>query len=94
MECRRLNDQLDYTLTGDIFKPGYECTPSKGLICVNAEQPAGRTCDDYEVRFFCVQGKLTQHTFIFILKYPHMYRGVPRVRGRPYRLHKKDPFYM
>ena len=56
-ECRRVSDQLDYSLTGEIFEPGYECTPDKGLVCVNATQPDG-VCNDYEVRFFC-EGKLT-----------------------------------
>ena len=51
-----MGDHLDYTLTGDIFKPGYECTLDKGLSCTNNQQPAGESCDDYEVRFVC-EGK-------------------------------------
>lgn len=38
-------------LTGDVL--GYDCEPRKGLACVNSQQPAGKTCEDYRVRFLC-----------------------------------------
>ena len=58
IECRRVSDHLDYSLTGEVFEPGGECTVERGLACHNKHQPDNR-CDDYEVRFFCeLQGKM------------------------------------
>lgn len=52
IECRRRSDQADWRETGEIV----HCEASKGLACVNAEQPKGKTCSDYEVRFICPVG--------------------------------------
>jgi hypothetical protein len=47
VECRRISDQADWTQTGEFAT----CTTA-GFECLNANQP-DRSCDDYEVRFFC-----------------------------------------
>ena len=48
VECRR-KDGTPWQLTGDV----YRCEPRLGGVCRNADQPDGRQCGDYEVRFCC-----------------------------------------
>jgi hypothetical protein len=31
----------------------YTCDVTRGGVCVNADQPDGVDCDDYQVRFIC-----------------------------------------
>ena len=53
IECRRVEDHVPANQTGQILV----CSPSVGLICINADQPdcgpGEKCCDDYEVRFLC-----------------------------------------
>ncbi len=49
IECRIAGGGVDWSETGEV----YSCSPSRGGVCVNAKQPGGTQCSDYEVRFFC-----------------------------------------
>lgn len=49
IECRRKKDQVPWQNTGEV----YQCDWGTGGVCVNAKQPAGGMCSDYEVRFCC-----------------------------------------
>ncbi|HSU82422.1 MAG TPA: hypothetical protein VLR69_08370, partial [Thermoanaerobaculia bacterium] len=31
----------------------YSCNPAQGGVCINSQQPPGKECEDYEVRFLC-----------------------------------------
>lgn len=46
-QCRRISDQLDSTLTGEVVRCDLD-----GAECINSKQTDLR-CDDYEVRFAC-----------------------------------------
>lgn len=48
IECETV-DGIDWHRTGEVVT----CSDSTGLVCLNANQPAGVTCSDYRVRFRC-----------------------------------------
>ncbi len=48
IECRTV-DGVDWKQAGQKYK----CSLTRGGICVNAKQPAGEQCLNYEVRFLC-----------------------------------------
>ena len=35
-----------------------DCDPRKGLACINSQQPGGKRCADYRVRFLCPAGTI------------------------------------
>ncbi|XP_013379016.1 uncharacterized protein LOC106150643 [Lingula anatina] len=51
-ECRRRVDYMDSTETGQYF--AIPCS-SQGLLCIDDHNllTINKTCDDYEVRFYC-----------------------------------------
>lgn len=49
-QARRKSDGAPAGQTGQVLRAN---DGSKGLVCVNADQPAGGRCDDYEVRLCC-----------------------------------------
>ncbi|XP_013416351.1 mucin-5AC isoform X3 [Lingula anatina] len=51
IQCREKSTEQPWDQTGQVFKN--KCTPSEGLVCVNADQASGQSCKDYEVRFLC-----------------------------------------
>ena len=48
IECRTTGGR-DWTTTGQ----AYTCDKATGGYCVNRQQPFGKPCQDYEVRFLC-----------------------------------------
>ncbi|XP_013399109.1 mucin-5AC-like [Lingula anatina] len=51
IECRVKGTNQPWDQAGQVIRT--KCTPSEGFVCVNADQPSGETCKDYEVRFIC-----------------------------------------
>jgi hypothetical protein len=51
IQCRRRSDKADWTATDRKML----CSPTQGAICLNADQGPGRSCDDFEVRFYCAE---------------------------------------
>ncbi|XP_042143020.1 hemocytin [Ixodes scapularis] len=50
MECREADSQVSWDQSGLV---GVQCDLTTGLVCRNKGQPKGRSCADFEVRFFC-----------------------------------------
>ncbi|EEC02351.1 hemolectin, putative, partial [Ixodes scapularis] len=56
MECREADSQVPWDQSGLV---GVQCDLTTGLVCRNKGQPKGRSCADFEVRFFCDCGAET-----------------------------------
>ncbi|KAL3219652.1 hypothetical protein MRX96_030206 [Rhipicephalus microplus] len=50
IECRETGTRVPWNLLGMI---GVRCDLSSGLLCRSSAQPKGRSCVDFEVRFYC-----------------------------------------
>ncbi|XP_075729139.1 uncharacterized protein LOC119164825 isoform X2 [Rhipicephalus microplus] len=56
IECRETGTRVPWNLLGMI---GVRCDLSSGLLCRSSAQPKGRSCVDFEVRFYCDCGEPT-----------------------------------
>ncbi|XP_038078529.1 mucin-5B-like [Patiria miniata] len=51
IQCRVRGTNQNWSDAGQELKT--KCTPSEGLVCLNADQTSGQSCLNYEVRFLC-----------------------------------------
>ncbi|XP_077495549.1 uncharacterized protein LOC144106577 isoform X2 [Amblyomma americanum] len=56
IECREAGTQVPWDQLGLV---GVRCDLSSGLVCRSRNQPKGRGCVDFEVRFYCDCGEAT-----------------------------------
>ncbi|XP_070397542.1 SCO-spondin-like [Dermacentor albipictus] len=63
--CRN-DEDADFSETGQL---GLTCTPEDGFTCSDADQPAGRRCDNYKIRFYCsCEGPVTTEIVVIPTK--------------------------
>ncbi|XP_033636832.1 mucin-5AC-like [Asterias rubens] len=51
VQCRVRGTNQNWSDAGQEIKT--KCTPSEGFVCLNADQPRGSSCLNYELRFLC-----------------------------------------
>jgi hypothetical protein len=54
IECQTAKDGIDWSDTHLV----YHCDLSRGGYCVNREQAAGQSCEDFKVRYLCANIQL------------------------------------
>lgn len=55
----RTTDWIPARRTGEILHE----EPTVGFWCINSEQPEGKTCSNYAVRFLCPRGEILLYIF-------------------------------